>query len=284
MCRLLLVFSPNILSLSDIKKFLWFYNHSIFKQCYKDPHTPLDENNSRNHTINLDGYGLGFYNGSTPHIYTNIIPSWNDINLFQIIHFITTYLLMVHIRATDPLVENNFQFVDNLNLSPVHTYNCHPFSYNEYLFCHNGVIQEFYNGHGRKLIINAIDDDLLVRIMGNTDSEYLFFLILTFIKQNFNIIDSITQTINFINNLNHNSIFSMNIILTDGITIFAIRYINQPDQSPPSLYLCQSDNKFFISSEPINKHDHTMQWSLVQRNSLVSINVNNFSLHQVSLQ
>ena len=263
MCRLLFVLSNNDLTKKNIRDLLWFQEHSIFKQCYKDPYTPFDESNPRNHSVNLDGYGIGFYNDNLPKKYTNIIPSWNDVNLFQMIPYIKTNILMVHIRAVDPLVEDNFKYIGNQSQTPVHVYNCHPFTYERYMFCHNGFIEAFYKGNLRKKIINQIDDDLLLKIKGNTDSEYLFYLIMTFFKKSNNITNAIKTSINFINNLDPTLTFSMNIIITNGSITVGTRYINKDNLNPPSLYYYKSDDKMYISSEPLQKNNSN--WKLVKK-------------------
>ena len=279
MCRLLFVLSNNNLTIKNIRNLLWFQNHSIFKQCYKEPYTPYDENNPRNHSINLDGYGIGFYVDNIPKKYTNIIPSWNDINLFQIIPYIKTKILMVHIRSVDPLVEDNFKYIGNQSQTPVHVYNCHPFIYDKYMFSHNGFIEAFYKGNLRKKIINNIDDNLLLNIKGNTDSEYLFFLIMTFFKTCNNIIQAVKDTIKFIVELDNSLTFSMNIIITNGIITLGTRYINKHEQNPPSLYYFSSKDKMYISSEPLEKNNYN--WILIPKNSIVVFNNNTVQVNSI---
>lgn len=268
MCRLLLVLSNNKLKIKDIEKYLWFYDHALFKQSYKDPYTPDDEHNNRNHKLNLDGFGLGIYNKSNPKVYTNIIPSWNDKNLFNFIDISNTNILLAHIRATGTINTNTLNFIHREHISPVHIYNCHPFTYKKYMFCHNGLMEEFYNGLSRKKLINEIDNKYITKILGNTDTEYIFYLILTYIKQNNHIIESIKQTIKFINRLNPNSILSFNTVLTDGINTYVTRYINQKDLNPPSLYINKNNNRLLIASEPIKKKK---TWDLIDSNKLIHI-------------
>jgi predicted glutamine amidotransferase len=136
------------------------------------------------------------------------------------------------------------------------------------MFCHNGYIESFYDGVGRKKIICEIDDDIIVNIMGNTDSEYLFFLILSYIRKGETIKNSFEHAINFIHEIDTNKLVCANIIFTDGKTTVGSRYIND-DSIPPSLYYRKDLSKIFLSSEPLQKDCN--KWTLVPKNSLVNI-------------
>lgn len=269
MCRLAIVISNKNIQNNYIANIFWFKEHSIFKQCYKEPYTPYDENNPRNHNTNLDGYGIGFFVKKLAKKYTNIIPSWNDVNLFHILPYIKTKILMIHLRAVDPLVQSNFKYIGNQSKTPVHSFNCHPFVYNEWMFSHNGFIESFYNGKSRKKIINKIDDDLLLNIMGNTDSEYLFYLILTYIKKGFDTVTAIKKVFIYLNKISKKLTISINIIITNGIQTYSTRYINKENLKPPSLYYIKNHDNIIISSEPFDKSNDL--WELVPKNSLIIV-------------
>jgi predicted glutamine amidotransferase len=278
MCRFSIILSKNgNLTLKDIEYNLWVSSNSIFKQCYKDIYAPNDDDNIRNHKINLDGYGIGFYNDGVPKTYKNINPSWSDTNLLNMLPFVNTNLIMVHIRAInecrnyvsgDNHVDNHYNDTIKQNyLAPVHMYNCHPFTYDKYMFSHNGHLKEFNNGKSRKKLINRISDKFIVNIIGNTDSEYIFYLILTFVFEGFNVVDSIKEAIKFINSLNPDSVFTMNVLFTDGLNIITTRYINNTDHKPPSLYMSNCGEYITISSEPLSKE--CPSWELVDINKLI---------------
>lgn len=283
MCRFTIILNNKCLPLQEIKGILWFLEHSIFKQCYKEPYTPNEDFNTRNHHINLDGFGIGYfpYNEQTnkksteksithPTVYRNIFPSWNDCNLMQILPCIKTQCMMVHIRAVAPIV-NSSKFVKNLQ-APVHTYNCHPFEQDGFIFCHNGSFESFYEGNLRKIVINRISDCLLLKIKGTTDSEYLFFLLLTFIKENNNVHLSINKLIEFINSLSSTNACSFNAALADENNVYVTRYINN-DEIPPSLYISEECfDSVVVSSEPLIKDG--CEWKLVDKNQLIHIEKN----------
>lgn len=267
MCRLAIIINKNNINIEYLTKLLWFYEHSIFKQCYKEPYTPYDDNNPRNHKINLDGFGIGFFADNIPKKYTNIIPSWNDTNLFQIIPYIKTKVLLTHIRAVDSLSESNFKYLGNKSNTPVHLYNCHPFIYKNWMFCHNGFIECFYKGSCRKKIINKIKNHLLLEILGTTDSEYIFYLIISYYEIYNDMIKSIINCIKFLNKFS--GIITVNLIITDGINTYATRYVNSNNDKPPSLYYIKKNDEIILSSEPLEKNN--TEWILVKKNSIISI-------------
>ena len=113
MCRFTIVLNDKCFQLQEIKDMLWFLEHSIFKQCYKEPYTPNEDFNSRNHHINLDGFGIGYFAHDYvdkkyhPIIYKNVFPSWNDCNLMQMLPSIKTQCMMIHLRAVAPIVNSS---------------------------------------------------------------------------------------------------------------------------------------------------------------------------------
>lgn len=284
MCRFTIILKndSNNFTLQEIKNIFWYTDHSLFKQCYKNPYTPEEEDNVRNNKINLDGYGLGYYSNNIPIIYRNTIPSWNDTNLIYMLPNIHTSCLMIHIRAVTPIITNN-ELAKHIKHSPVSIHNCHPFQHNQYIFCHNGIVEAFYVGHLKKKILNEISDDLITELNGSTDSEAIFFLLISLINKNKHkdngIITSFKQLIQFLNNLSNEHISSLNLCLTDGNNIYATKYISN-NKEPPSLYLCMSyNNMVTISSEPISKKYGT--WISIEKNSLIHINKTQYEIYNL---
>lgn len=60
--------------------------------------------------------------------------------------------------------------------------NTQPFQYENQIFCHNGYIDSFHDDNKKikNIIMKKIDKKYKQEIKGETDSEYLFFLFLTF--------------------------------------------------------------------------------------------------------
>ena len=116
-------------------------------------------------TTNGDGFGIGWYGApATPGVFHSTEPAWNDRNLHELADHVSASHFFAHIRAAIG--------------SSVQQTNCHPFRHGRWLFMHNGYINELSTV--KRDLILAIDPSLYPKIQGQTDSEMLFFLALTF--------------------------------------------------------------------------------------------------------
>jgi glutamine amidotransferase len=63
-------------------------NHAILRQSYEPRFTP-DQENWRDHAVNADGYGIGWFRESdaAPFLYRAAGPPWNDCNLADMVDF-----------------------------------------------------------------------------------------------------------------------------------------------------------------------------------------------------
>jgi predicted glutamine amidotransferase len=116
-------------------------------------------------TTNGDGFGVGWY-GATPRpgIFRSIEPAWNDANLRELADHVSSGCFFGHIRAAIG--------------SAVQQTNCHPFRHDRWLFMHNGYIDDF-QAIKRDLVL-SIHPSLYPEMKGQTDTEVLFLLALTF--------------------------------------------------------------------------------------------------------
>jgi glutamine amidotransferase len=116
-------------------------------------------------TTNGDGFGLGWYDQEeVPGLFHSIEPAWNDRNLREITAHIRSPLFFAHIRAAIG--------------SAVQETNCHPFRHDNWLFMHNGFMADVVKI--KRDLVLAIDESLYPCIGGQTDTELLFYLALTF--------------------------------------------------------------------------------------------------------
>src|SRR5947209_1999963 len=114
---------------------------------------------------NGDGFGIGWYDDApNPGVFRSIEPAWNDANLREISGHIHSGRFFAHIRAAIG--------------SAVQQANCHPFRHGHWLWMHNGYIAEFPTL--RRDLVLAIDPALFPELSGQTDSEVMFLLALTF--------------------------------------------------------------------------------------------------------
>ena len=116
-------------------------------------------------TTNGDGFGLGWYDDEpSPGVFRSIDPAWNDENLRELAAHVRSRLFFAHVRAAIG--------------SAVQRTNCHPFRYGRWLWMHNGFIDEFATL--KRDLVLAVDESLYPEIKGQTDTEVLLFLALTF--------------------------------------------------------------------------------------------------------
>jgi glutamine amidotransferase len=140
---------------------------------YKPKHSLIDQSLHSTmgaETTNGDGFGLGWYGarGGRPCRYRSITPAWSDVNLRELAAHVESPIFLAHIRATTG--------------TPVQQTNCHPFRHRNWLFVHNGVLNDFHKI--RRELLMAVDPIYFDDIAGSTDSETLFYLALTFGLEN----------------------------------------------------------------------------------------------------
>ena len=163
-------------------------------------------------TTNGDGFGVGWY-GSThiPGVFHSIEPAWNDQNLLELAGHITSSHFFTHIRAAIG--------------SAVQQTNCHPFRHDRWLFMHNGYINELATL--KRDLVLAVDPSLYPSIHGQTDSEILFYLALTFGLED-DPQDAIARAIGLVEDVGQRrgvpNPFQGTIATTDGEGVWAFRY------------------------------------------------------------
>ena len=164
---------------------------------------------------NGDGFGVGWYGTpDTPGVYRSVEPAWNDENLRELAGHISSPLFFTHIRAAIG--------------SSVQQTNCHPFRHDRWLFMHNGYINEF--AKIKRDLILTVDPSLYPEIRGQSDTEVLFFLALTFglqddppaaVEQAIGLVEDIAER----NRVPHP--FQGTVATTDGQSIWAFRYSSE---------------------------------------------------------
>ncbi len=224
-----------------------------------DPDRSLIEQ-SRRHAPDMpvpngDGTGLGWYgHRDVPALFRSAAPAWGDETLRELAMEISTPLFLAHVRAGTG--------------TPVQQTNCHPFRYGNWLFVHNGYINEF--PQLRRELLLAVRPDLFGNILGSTDSELMFHLALTFGLLD-DPIGALEKMAGFIEAAGAAAgipdPLQMTIGMTDGKQLYAARYATGPvvntlfvSQDVESLRLLYpeaerfahfSDNARVVVSEPL---------------------------------
>jgi len=114
-----------------------------------------------------DGWGVVYYRENTPHLIKSINKAVDDHIFQKISGVVSSQTVIAHIRKA---TQGSLSIL-----------NSHPFQYGLWTFAHNGNIKNFHSFKDE--LINNIDEDLKRFIFGTTDSEILFYLLLSFIKK-----------------------------------------------------------------------------------------------------
>ena len=171
---------------------------------------------------NGDGFGVGWYGiNPEPGLFHSIRPAWNDFNLRDLATNIESHLFMAHVRAT--------------SLATIQETNCHPYRYKNWLFVHNGEIDQLQKF--RKELLMKVGDEYFENIFGSTDSELMFHLALTFGLEKDPPV-AIARMVGYVESVARkhgvNEAVWMTLGISDGKTLWGFRYGSDGDG--PSLY------------------------------------------------
>jgi len=253
MCRWITFISTQEMTLSDI---VLKPSNSLVEQSIDASYHP-GFTQRYNHTINADGFGVGWYhkNGPNPALFRDTQPAWSNVNLREICTSTKSSCVIAHVRAASPGMG-----VDMPNV--------HPFKVGRLLFCHNGAIQQF--AKIRRKLMAQFTDEAFAHVKGTTDSECAFALILTNLSQDGRgpnhgsvspfkqeepfghdrLYEAVKRTIRQLEHMLHLSGIAestdvpsrMNFALTDGETVICSRFCDKyPLEAPPSLYFCYGE-------------------------------------------
>jgi predicted glutamine amidotransferase len=244
--------------------------------------TPLIEPaSSCDELVHLDGYGVaGLHGGGKKWIvHKHPTPPFRDTQL----HYIIDKM------SKNPLVIAHLRNAQHPESADVHYDNTHPFSFNfrNAIFMHNGIIE----GHGtdpsvRTRIYSSISPRLRRHIKGQTDSEALFYLLISHIQQledRDDADDHVSRRVllrdaieNCFFNLANITDFTANIIYSEPDFSIVTRFAKNPRSAAPSLYINRTGGPLFLSSEPLFP-----DFQLVRQNTYFVINhaTNEYTIH-----
>jgi glutamine amidotransferase len=240
----------------------WLLNseHSLIEQSKSADMTKYE--------VNGDGFGVGWYGQKTePGLFRSIRPAWNNVNLKSLAQHVESPLFLAHVRAATG--------------TPIQETNSHPFKYQHWLMVHNGIIHQF--GCLKKELLELIDNQYFVNILGSTDSEVLFYLLMTNGLQT-DVKLAVEKTIVQVETiaLRHHSkpALRMTLGISNGESLWAIRY--STDRRSSTLFYTligeQAQSDILVVSEPL---DETSQnWHPVDENAIMHFQPN----HQIETE
>lgn len=239
MCRLLFFLTPE--SRDDILL-------GFIKQATTKKNTP-QQDNKWDADFHLDGYGFAW-----------ISENKNEWCLQK--SFIGPIVAPIFEPPYPSAVIGHLRNQGDSIAHPCHV-NTHPFTYKNYVFCHNGQI--FHMEEHRQNFYTLIDKDLLDRIEGDTDSEIIFYMLLSFLD-NDDVLSLEDAVLCFHSYMINNSIdYIGNFIWGDTHKIVLSRLTsNSSLYTPCSFYHDQN----IFSSEPL-----TDVYELFPVNHLVSVDL-----------
>ena len=114
-----------------------------------------------------DGWGVAYYALEVPHIIKSLRAAINCQVFKKVSAMVSSYTVLAHLRKA--------------TVGEIDLVNTHPFQLGHWTFAHNGNCKNFQAV--RKQIREKIDPNLRRYILGETDSELIFFLILSFLSK-----------------------------------------------------------------------------------------------------
>jgi glutamine amidotransferase len=194
-------------------------------------------------------------------LYKTIQPPINDANFRSISSATSTTCVLAHIRASSG--------------SPVVSVNNHPFTFGRHAIMHNGFIASFH-AIARQMA-NLMSDAAYAHIGGSTDTEHLAALYMTYLTSGISstpdtlpwgfggawerqyttleMLTALRRTVNTVIDL-QNALGDkiepndLNVCVTDGQQLVAIRFRNHPTEQPPSLYYSTTAGATFNRKYP----------------------------------
>ncbi len=114
-----------------------------------------------------DGWGVAFYVDGAPHVTRSPTTALGDQLFHRLSGVVSSETVLAHVRkATQG--QNN-------------VLNCHPFQFGRWVFAHNGDIPNLEER--RAALLSEVVPPLRRFILGETDSEIMFFIFLTLLQR-----------------------------------------------------------------------------------------------------
>lgn len=166
-----------------------------------------------------DGWGVAYYVDGSPHVVKSAASALSDALFQKVSNIVSSETVIAHIRKA--------------TVGPTTILNSHPFQYGRWILAHNGTIPEFDTVRAK---LHALIAPRLLRfILGETDSEVIFFLFLTELSKYGKLCDAIG---------------SNEVALALRETVARVREIadTRPNVAPAALTLLVSDGTNLVAT------------------------------------
>lgn len=111
-----------------------------------------------------DGWGVAYYVDGTPHVMRSPTHALGDALFHRLSGVVSSETVLAHVRKATQGGHG--------------VLNCHPFQYGRWVFAHNGDVPGFGERH-RAALLAEVGPRLRRFVLGETDSEVIFFMLLT---------------------------------------------------------------------------------------------------------
>ncbi len=111
-----------------------------------------------------DGWGVAYYVDGAPHVTRSPSHALSDALFHRVSGVVSSETVLAHVRKATQ--------------GPSTVLNCHPFQYGRWVFAHNGDVPRFHAAF-RRTLVDRVASRLRPFILGDTDSEVVFFVFLT---------------------------------------------------------------------------------------------------------
>ncbi|MDD9935520.1 MAG: class II glutamine amidotransferase [Myxococcales bacterium] len=110
-----------------------------------------------------DGWGVAYYLEGAPHVTRSPTTALGDQLFHRLSGVVSSETVLAHVRKATQ--------------GELNVLNCHPFQHGRWVFAHNGDIPGF--SEYRDKLVSMVDPGLRRFILGDTDSEVVYHLLLT---------------------------------------------------------------------------------------------------------
>ncbi len=236
MCRLL-----GLISKKSVKADYWFF----------DAETPFKDFSEKkiNKGPHNSGWGIAWLENNKWNVFKE---GKDDVKRYSFdrIRDIKSKIIIIHLRHASVGKES--------------WKNAHPFTYNNYVFAHNG-------GVARKKVINYLTEKFKKQIKTDDNSEVYFLLIMQFFQETKDIIEAIKKALNIVKKYKYRG---LNFLMSDGENLYAFRDVN-PRHKDLYDYYCLNyllkNKQVIVSSDPLTKDD---SWVPVNLGELLIVDKN----------
>lgn len=125
----------------------------------------------RQSTAHPDGWGVAYYVDGYPHVVKSVASAVSDSLFRRVSGVVASETVIAHLRKAT---------VGNLSIL-----NSHPFQYGNWIFAHNGQIPDFETY--REALMERVSPRYRGFILGDTDSEVIFYLLISQMVHHFDI-------------------------------------------------------------------------------------------------